>query len=714
MVLEEELMKRWICLTSVFLLACLTVSTINAALNYSVSISAFGQIEYNDIDSLSFASYGSTVVLADVYPNTSWSADAAEAQSFMGKNKKISTAEFYLRKGSVSNPTGDLYVALFSHTGDYGVDGRPGTELARSDPVDMTTLPSQVSGYRAVSFEFSGSNRVTLSADTPYFICLLGSDDVSTTNKIEVAASSTSSHAGNYARYRSGWSADSSKDLIFSVSGTLPTTADIDGTVFESDGSTVIKGATVELIGYYATTTDLNGFFQFYDVLGRNYQLRVSKIGYETVTHTVDTTANGYFPMGPIILQNAASVGVYGTVTNPSGGAVIGGTVTLFGSTTYSTTTDSSGLYNFGSVPQGNYIFQITGTNYQPVKQSIAITQETQKNVQLSTTGGSIPIPVIDGQMYHMAFASWGQTAAPLPDAGRQDLNRFTNLVGKTAYAAENAGTVCVGEDFWVMREPNSWEPLLDEGLFDVFIFSLNPYLRSSPSDSDTNNGPTATELKIAAGQYDSWLGTIAQQCKDFAYPIMLKIGVEMNGNQGSGTWGASWVADYGADADAFIACWRYIVDYFKAAGVTNVEWCISYTFESIGPYDFNDYYPGEDYIDWIGIDVYQISSPDDPAMQLTAFYNWAKDLGKPLGVTEWGVNWYNKALPDADRARYINDFFDVIESQPEYKFIRYHWNYWWRFQDDDPSDPVTYMPQTTAAYRTRIANSRYLGTGAD
>lgn len=324
------------------------------------------------------------------------------------------------------------------------------------------------------------------------------------------------------------------------------------------------------------------------------------------------------------------------------------------------------------------------------------------------TINDPIPTPTGDS-LYHMAFCSWGTSAAPLPDKARTDINRFVSIVDKGLYGAENAGTVCVNEDFWPMRSPNSWKTLMSEGLFEVFIFSLNPYLRDHPSDSDATNGPTATEWAIATGEYDSWLSTIAQQTKDFDYPVMLKIGVEMNGNQGSGSWGNSWVADYGADADAFVACWRYIVTYFENAGVDNVEWCISYTFESVGPNSFWDYYPGADFVDWVGVDIYQISVPDDPTYQLANFEYWANGLGKPLSITEWGVNWYNKNHPDADRARYINDFFDAVEANPKYKMVRYHWNGPWLFQDDDTSDVVTYLPLTCEAYRSRIADSRYI-----
>jgi beta-mannanase len=247
----------------------------------------------------------------------------------------------------------------------------------------------------------------------------------------------------------------------------------------------------------------------------------------------------------------------------------------------------------------------------------------------------------------------------------------------------------------------------MEEGIFEVFIFSLNPYLRDHTNDSDTINGPTATEWKISNGDYDAWINTLAQQCKDFAYVIMLKIGPEMNGNQGPHGPG-SWIADFGATPAAFTAAWKRIVDIFRATGVTNVAWCITFNFESVGVYDFEDYYPGNDYVDWIGVDYYQMTASDDPSSQVGAFYSWSASKNRPLTVAEWGTNWYNKNIPDSDRARYINAFFDDIETRPKFKMIRCHWYSWWRFQDDNPLD-YGYMPLASAVYRNRIANDRYL-----
>jgi len=648
--------------------------------------------------------------IATLHPSTIWSADSAESQSFIGTASNITGAGFYLRKYGA--PSGLLHAVLYSHSGVFGSNSTPNAELARSDPVESSTLSSQ---FSLVIFAFSGDEQVTLEANIPYCIGLEGptSGSLDDANNIQIGGDGSSlSHGGNWARYRyNQWRDMSDFDMIFYVYGYVFSMSTIHGRVVHSDGSTPFSGANVELVGYSTRTiTESDGTYSLIYLPSRSYTLRYEANGYQTVEQTIDTSAGGDFYVDDVLLTATSRVRVYGYVTYVNGSAASDITVSITGDNTYLNTTAIDGLYEFQSVIQGDYQLQISVSGYRQLGvRTVQVYSDTRKDVTLvarAPVGGKIPIPN-DGQCYHAAFCSWGDTAAPLPEPGRRDIDRFVSIVGKSLYAAENAGTVDVGEDFWPMREPNSWKPLLDEGYFEVFIFSLNPYLRDYPSDSDTINGPTATEWKIANGTYDAWINTLAQQCKDFECTIMLKIGAEMNGNQGPNGPG-SWIADFGATPTAFIAAWRRIVDVFAAAGVTNVDWCISYNFESVGIYDFEDYYPGDDYVDWIGVDYYQISASDDPSAQVTAFYNWAVPKNKPLAVTEWGTNWYNKNIPDADRARYINDFFDDIETRPEFKMIRYHWNSWWRFQDDDPSD-YGYMPLASAAYRDKIADERYL-----
>jgi endoglucanase len=56
------------------------------------------------------------------------------------------------------------------------------------------------------------------------------------------------------------------------------------------------------------------------------------------------------------------------------------------------------------------------------------------------------------------------------------------------------------------------------------------------------------------------------------------------------------------------VAAWRHVHAVFVAAGATNVQWIWSPNHRSIPAAAWNDaarYYPGDDVVDWIGVDGY-------------------------------------------------------------------------------------------------------------
>jgi beta-mannanase len=75
--------------------------------------------------------------------------------------------------------------------------------------------------------------------------------------------------------------------------------------------------------------------------------------------------------------------------------------------------------------------------------------------------------------------------------------------------------------------------------------------------------------------------------------------------------WWDDMLTGKGATGPAkYVAAWRYIRDRFVNAGATNVVWvwCPSHNGVGYGTSSFNDftnYYPGNAYVDWVGIDGY-------------------------------------------------------------------------------------------------------------
>ncbi len=119
------------------------------------------------------------------------------------------------------------------------------------------------------------------------------------------------------------------------------------------------------------------------------------------------------------------------------------------------------------------------------------------------------------------------------------------------------------------------------------------------------------TLTSITNGSSDAMIRTRAAALKAYGKPVFLRWGAEMNGN-----WFAWSGSANGRDPRRFVAAWRHIHDVFRSVGVTNVAWVWSPNADSkpggISLASWNNwrhYYPGDSYVDWVGIDGYNWGS---------------------------------------------------------------------------------------------------------
>jgi hypothetical protein len=108
----------------------------------------------------------------------------------------------------------------------------------------------------------------------------------------------------------------------------------------------------------------------------------------------------------------------------------------------------------------------------------------------------------------------------------------------------------------------------------------------------------------IAGGRSDTYLYSYATAVRRFRYPVILSFGHEMNG-----TW-YPWGNGQSTSA-SFVAAWRHVVQVFRKVGATNVTWL--WTVNSIegASSALSQWWPGADWVDWIGIDGYYSQSKD-------------------------------------------------------------------------------------------------------
>jgi mannan endo-1,4-beta-mannosidase len=103
-------------------------------------------------------------------------------------------------------------------------------------------------------------------------------------------------------------------------------------------------------------------------------------------------------------------------------------------------------------------------------------------------------------------------------------------------------------------------------------------------------------------------------------------------------TW--SWWGASCATQAEFIALWKFTIHYLRdTKGVHNFIYAISPQMDS--PKTKNDFlfrWPGDDYVDFIGMDCYHGLNPTTLTTNISVLSKLSKELKKPCGVTETGV----------------------------------------------------------------------------
>lgn len=123
---------------------------------------------------------------------------------------------------------------------------------------------------------------------------------------------------------------------------------------------------------------------------------------------------------------------------------------------------------------------------------------------------------------------------------------------------------------------------------------------------------------KVINRSQDGVIRERAAAVKAFGRPVFLRWGAEMNGD-----WYAWSGAASGHDPAKYVAAYRHIHDLFAAAGATNARWVWAPNADShpggtsVKSWNnWRNYYPGDAYVDWVGIDGYNWGTVGDNVWQ--------------------------------------------------------------------------------------------------
>jgi hypothetical protein len=233
------------------------------------------------------------------------------------------------------------------------------------------------------------------------------------------------------------------------------------------------------------------------------------------------------------------------------------------------------------------------------------------------------------------------------------------------------------------------------------------PFVRLMPrSDYNENKiDPVYTLQKFIDGKFDKELVKWARNARDFEDPLIVEFGLEMNGD-----WFPWSGVHNGKNPERFKRSYIHIIEIFRDVGADNVTFMYHVNYGSAPEEKWNTmsaYYPGDEYIDWIGMSIYGAQRPSDEWFDISEVFDKsyselsAVSKNKPLAIIEFGATDHPK------KPEWIKNFFKLISSEKynRIKAISY-WHSVWENEDNSISNlRLDSSPESLRAYRDAVSD---------
>jgi hypothetical protein len=174
---------------------------------------------------------------------------------------------------------------------------------------------------------------------------------------------------------------------------------------------------------------------------------------------------------------------------------------------------------------------------------------------------------------------------------------------------------------------------------------------------------PPGTWGQVASGALDAAIARQADAVKAFGHPMLLTFHHEPDNDTDRGT-----PADYRA-------AWRRWAGIYRARGVTNAALTHILIASSYarGAAHADSFYPGDDVVDWLGVDGYnwnpcKAGDWRSFAQVFSAFRTWAASRGKPIFIAEVGAN--EDRTDPGRKAQWIRDMLTTLKGWPQVKAV--------------------------------------------
>ena len=315
--------------------------------------------------------------------------------------------------------------------------------------------------------------------------------------------------------------------------------------------------------------------------------------------------------------------------------------------------------------------------------------------------------PPPPGKLYHGFY--WGGVGTDTHDPTEHDVTPADVAHYEQAVGAKTA---------WVYFANNWFESRKFPVAMCKWFRDLGkiPYVRLMlRSDVDQKHGEKTFSLqKIIAGEFDVDLRTWARDAKAFGSPILIEWGTEPNGNWFS--WNGKWNGGAGEGPKRYIAAYRHIVDLMRAEGADNLTWVwhVNWYDEPEAKWNaFENYFPGENYCDWVALSAYGPLTPrTDEGLESFRFkideaYPRLIKLapGKPVIAAEFGCDLHNRHV---DTVKWARDALEDLFSNRWPAIVGFcWWNEGWQNDDHKKHDTdmiILHDVDLTRLFRNELA----------
>ncbi len=184
------------------------------------------------------------------------------------------------------------------------------------------------------------------------------------------------------------------------------------------------------------------------------------------------------------------------------------------------------------------------------------------------------------------------------------------------SHAGKKLSILHWGQPWWICSPSCHYQSFQDQiEQYDFTrsqgIIPLVDWASWNSSAEPRDRQPDFSLGQIISGNHDRYIRQWATEAKNWGHPFFLRFNWEMNGD-----WFPWSEASNQNQAGQYVQAWRHVHDIFTKVGATNVTWVWCPNVDFPGSIPLDRLYPGDAYVDWIGMDG----------------YNWGPNQGQQAG----------------------------------------------------------------------------------